>query len=187
MISLSDNSILYHGSFCEVADPDLSKCRRYKDFGQGFYLTSSYEQARQFVALSVRKAVSQGIVEATCDHGFVSKFSFHEDSALRVMTYPEADAEWLHCVAGHRRRGLFEDLVDALSVYDIIAGKIANDATNATITTYMAGGYGPIGSREADDICIRILLPNRLEDQFCFRSQKSLNCLSYLESENVWI
>jgi len=37
--------ILYHGSNMKVTAIDLSKCRPYKDFGQGFYLTDISEQA----------------------------------------------------------------------------------------------------------------------------------------------
>lgn len=37
--------ILYHGSNIKVAEIELAKCRPYKDFGQGFYLTDIREQA----------------------------------------------------------------------------------------------------------------------------------------------
>ena len=36
---------LYHGSNLDIKEIDLSKCRPYKDFGQGFYLTDLEEQA----------------------------------------------------------------------------------------------------------------------------------------------
>ena len=36
---------LYHGSNIMIERIDLSKCRPYKDFGQGFYLTEIKEQA----------------------------------------------------------------------------------------------------------------------------------------------
>ena len=45
MLELKDGFVLYHGSFCEVKEPDLAKCAKKKDFGQGFYLTTSKEQA----------------------------------------------------------------------------------------------------------------------------------------------
>ena len=34
-----------YGSYCEVKEPDLAKCAKRKDFGQGFYLTTSKDQA----------------------------------------------------------------------------------------------------------------------------------------------
>ena len=36
---------LYHGSNLDIKEIDLSKCRPYKDFGQGFYLTDLEDQA----------------------------------------------------------------------------------------------------------------------------------------------
>lgn len=116
--------ILYHGSYCEVREPDLRQCARYKDFGRGFYVTTSRKQARSFAQISIRRAIANGI---------------------------------------------------------------ANDNTNATITTYMAGVFGMVGTRSADDLCIGLLLPDRLQDQFCFRTSKALNSLTFVESEQVWI
>ena len=48
MLELKESLILYHGSYCEVSKPDLRKCAKMKDFGQGFYLISSKEQAESF-------------------------------------------------------------------------------------------------------------------------------------------
>ncbi len=81
MTKLEDGIILYHGSYCVVEKPDLEKCALYKDFGRGFYLTTSKEQA--------------------------------------------------------------------------------------------------------DKMCISLLLPERLQDQFCFRSGKAIASLEYLKSEKV--
>ena len=55
MIEIKDGLILYHGSYCEVKKPDLSMCAKRKDFGQGFYLTTSREQAESFVKTSRRE------------------------------------------------------------------------------------------------------------------------------------
>ena len=38
---------LYHRSNIIIENIDLSKCRPYKDFGQGFYLTTLLEQAQK--------------------------------------------------------------------------------------------------------------------------------------------
>ncbi len=48
MLELKDGFMLYHGSYCEVRKPNLNKCAKKKDFGQGFYLTSSKDQAESF-------------------------------------------------------------------------------------------------------------------------------------------
>ena len=55
MLDLKDGLVLYHGSYCEVKDPDLAKCAKRKDFGQEFYLTTSKEQAESFLRTSIAK------------------------------------------------------------------------------------------------------------------------------------
>ena len=184
MPELVDQMILYHGSYCEVQTPDLSKCSRYKDFGQGFYLTSSESQARSFAKTSTRKAMDNGII-SNQGFGVVSSFRYSTESGLVVLDYPTANVDWLHSIVGHRRNRTFLQLVQQLKKYDVISGKIANDNTNVTITAYMQGIFGDVGSETADRICIGLLLPERLENQFCFRTSKALNTLSFLGSERV--
>lgn len=57
MLELVDGLILYHGSYCEVRQPEVRYGAKYKDFGQGFYLTSSKKQARNFIQTSVKKGL----------------------------------------------------------------------------------------------------------------------------------
>ena len=63
MLELKDEFVLYHGSYCEVKEPDLAKCAKRKDFGQGFYLTTSKEQAESFLRTSIAKAIAIGTIE----------------------------------------------------------------------------------------------------------------------------
>ena len=186
MLQLSDNMLLYHGSYCEVKVPDLSKCANYKDFGKGFYLTSSREQTEEFINISLKKAKAQGIIDEEQSYGVVSVFRYHPSREIAEYVYREADADWLHCVVGHRKANTFPMVVENMKKYDVIAGKIANDATNVTILTYLIGAYGTVGSEEADRLCIGRLIPERLKDQFCFRTEKGLQCLSFEESERIW-
>lgn len=46
--------ILYHGSNLKIDEIDLTKCKPYKDFGQGFYCTTIKKQA-EFMAERVLK------------------------------------------------------------------------------------------------------------------------------------
>lgn len=63
MLDLKDGLVLYHGSYCEVKEPDLAKCAKRKDFGQGFYLTTSKEQAESFLRTSIANAIATGTIE----------------------------------------------------------------------------------------------------------------------------
>ena len=186
---LSDGLLLFHGSYVPVPEPDLTKCARFKDFGRGFYLTTSREQALSFARLSTRKALERRREGVQPDRGFVSAFSVKSDvvMSLAFLEFPDADADWLRCVVAHRRRGGASDVVERLSEYDVIAGKIANDQTNITITLYMDGIFGPVGSAEAIAACTSRLLPERLEDQYCFRSEKAIRALSFEGSETAWM
>lgn len=186
-LKLKDDMILYHGSYCEVKKPDIKKCARYKDFGQGFYLTTSKEQAENFARISTKKAIANGKAETTKRCGIVSVFRFQYAEDIAVKIYPTADVEWLHCIVGHRKRKSFPEVTKELGKTDIVGGKIANDDTNATITAYMAGAYGEMGSKSADDICISLLLPERLQDQFCFRTDRAIACITFAESEKIWL
>lgn len=187
MQELVDGLTLYHGSYCEVKNPELCYGARYKDFGQGFYLTSSRKQAESFIQTSVKKAIFSGNIDEAQKYGFVSKFKFTFNDELKILTYLKADADWLHCIVGHRRKNTFTDIVNEISKYDIIVGKIANDNTNATIAAYMALAYGEIGTKAADDMCISLLLPERLQDQFCFRTDAALRSVSFVGSERIWL
>ena len=69
---------------------------------------------------------------------------------------------------------MFIEVEREMARYDIIAGKIADDATNATLTAYLAGAFGTAGDKEADDFCIRQLLPNKLKDQYCFKTESAI-------------
>lgn len=83
MNELLNGVTLYHGSYCEVKQPSLAKCAKRKDFGRGFYLTSSREQA--------------------------------------------------------------------------------------------------------DEFCIKQLLPNKLKDQYCFKTERALECLKFVKGEKIWL
>jgi hypothetical protein len=178
---------LFHGSYMVVEKPDLKKCEAGKDFGKGFYLTTDVDQARRFVKSAVGKALKNGMVSEPRKKGYVSIFTCGSTEGLRVFEFKTADKEWLHCVASHRRSGLMPGEEKKWKDYDIIVGKIANDNTNQVITAYINGVYGEVGSDTADRIAIGLLLPEKLTDQICFRTQKAINTLTYTGCEERYI
>ena len=187
MDKLKDGIVLYHGSYCVVDDIDLSKCYRGKDFGRGFYLTTSYEQAKKFVRLSVKNAVNVGTLKEEIHTGFVNSYRFELSDIINEFDFHEADVNWLHFVAGNRDEELFRELTQDFSKYNVVGGKIANDRTAATLSQYVNGIFGNPGEPEADEIAIKLLLPNRLEDQYCFRSGEAISCLHFQNAEEVTI
>ena len=83
---LHSGIILYHGSYVTVEKPELEKCYPYKDFGRGFYLTTSQEQAVSFVRSSVAKAAGRGDVQPNTKWGFVSKYIFQTDICGKIFS-----------------------------------------------------------------------------------------------------
>ncbi len=76
--------ILFHGSNTVIDVVDLAKSKRYKDFGQAFYLSAEEDQARK---MAVAKVVQYGGEES------ITLFEFDESSLfspdLQVMCFEE--------------------------------------------------------------------------------------------------
>ena len=185
MIRIPENGILFHGSYTEVIQVDLALCRYGLDFGKGFYLTSSLEQAVSYIPASVRKAKRRGILPDNFKEadGKVSVFQFRPDPNLFIHCFDEADEEWLHFAACNRNRYLFPELRKKYVLVDIIGGKVADDQTAITLNNYVSGAYGIPGTERADRMAIELLEADRLKDQFCFRTQEAVASLSFVRSE----
>ncbi len=186
MIRIPDDGMLYHGSYIEISQIDLSKCRYGLDFGKGFYVTSSLRQARSYVPASVRKAKRQGIIHENLKEsdGRVSVYKYQPNPDLFVHIFAEADEEWLHFTACNRNRELFPDLRRKYAAVDIIGGKVADDQTAITLNNYVSGTYGVPGTERADRTAIELLEPERLADQFCFRTIDATRSLQFVRSES---
>lgn len=109
--------ILYHGSNTIINAIDLAKSKRYKDFGQAFYLSAEKEQAHK---MAIAKVVQFGGEEA------VTVFEFNEDCLtnrnLNVKIFTEYSKEWAEFVFNNR-----DENQDFLHDYDIVYGPIADD------------------------------------------------------------
>lgn len=88
---------LYHSSNMVIEQIDLSKCKPYKDFGQGFYLTEIKEQAEQMARRT--SAIYGG-------EPVVTEFEFDEAAlnTLSVKIYQEPCEEWALFVMANRSR-----------------------------------------------------------------------------------
>ena len=192
MNKIKDGMLLFHGSYTIVKEIDLDKCGNAKDFGKGFYLTSSLVQARSFIKSSVRKAVSTGDAPIDQTYGYVLSFRYHEpEGGIETYEFPTTNREWLWFIAQNRRARLAKYLRDKIDptifLAEIAVGKVANDNTNATITAYLGGLYGSIESNEAVDDAIKRLMPDKLEDQFCFLTERAIGCLEFQEARKYVI
>lgn len=176
---------MYHGSYAKIEKISLSDCLDGKDFGSGFYLTTDYEQAAKFIKTSIAKAVKNRLIKSDINFGYVTTFRFEKVCGVSVYDFRKADKNWLHYVAGNRKKGIFEEELNKLRGYDIVSGKIANDATNRVITAYINNVYGEPGSHFADRTAISLLLPNKLSNQVCFKTQAAVSCLKFVKAVEV--
>ena len=103
--------ILYHGSFLEIAKPDLAHSRPNVDFGRGFYATPLYEQAAKWCGKFKRRGKD----------GIISRYEYDEsrESELKMLKFDSYSEEWLDFIL-NCRRGIEHD-------YDIIEGPMADD------------------------------------------------------------
>ncbi len=155
--------LLYHGSNIEVSNPQILESDRRLDFGKGFYLTSSFEQAKRWAELTVKRRETG---KAT-----VSVFEFDENSVsdLKILHFTQAQKEWLEYVSMNRKNQIIPN-----DDYDIVIGPVANDRTILVISLYFSGIY---------DIeeTIKRLMPQKLCDQYTFRTEKAIKKLKFVE------
>lgn len=136
---------------------------------------------------SLVKAESSGIIKPGQGYSVISVFKVNLKYNLRSCVFQNANSEWLHCIAAHRKKNSFLEVEKEMAGYDVIAGKMADDATNRTLVAYISGAFGDLGSERADDFCISQLLPDRLKNQYCFKTEKALECLRFIEGERIWL
>ena len=187
MTRLKDGMLLYHGSYTVVENIDMRRCADAKDFGKGFYLTHSFPQAKNFIRSSLRKAMLIDAVDRSQYFGFVSSFRYHaRGEGIKIYEFPTTSKEWLWFIALNRKKELAKRLLPRLSSdlfkADIVTGKIANDNTNTTIVAYLSGLYGAIDSDEAVNMAIKRLIPEKLENQYCFLTERSVRSLCFQEA-----
>ena len=185
MIELKNGMLLYHGSYTEVRDIDLSYCNEGLDFGKGFYVTSSYKQAISFVRNSVKRNIRTKKIppDFQLEDGVVSTFRCKRLENVSHHIFQSAGVDWLHFVAANRDDRLFRDEIKAFRQMGIVGGKIANDNTATVLNLYVTGAYGVPGTESADNFAINLLLPNRLENQFCFRTVEATQTLDFVRGE----
>ena len=156
--------ILYHSSNVQVPEPRLLKIQRDLDFGKGFYTTSDYEQAKSWALRTVRIR-NAGSALVSCYE--IDDISL---SKLNILRFDKADVAWLEFVAANRKGNVSEN------DYDLIIGPVANDQTYPTI---LLDGYLDAEST------IRQLLPQKLKDQWTFKTDWSLSFLKCREIKQV--
>ena len=153
--------ILYHGSNIAVENPRLIPAKRLLDFGSAFYLTSNFEQAKKW-ALRTQKIRESG-------SPLVSVYEFDDQAliSLRVLSFPTPNLDWLYYVVANRPK-------QQTDPYDIVIGPVANDQAIRTVNDFQNGYFSA-------EIAIQILLPQKLKDQYAFKTDAAIQILRFKE------
>jgi len=165
---------LYHGSNVKVAEIDLAKCRPYKDFGRGFYLTGIREQARQ---------MARRVVRLYGGSPKVSAFSFDAEAFaardLQTLSFDRPTKDWALFVLNNRNKkftNFAEKLCNQDNKYDIVVGPVANDDIAYLFRTFTSGLIDV-------DALIRGLAYKSLTEQYSFHTERSLRYLHSVKEE----
>ncbi|GHT07161.1 hypothetical protein AGMMS49525_16160 [Bacteroidia bacterium] len=152
---------LYHGSYTEIDEVDLSKCETGKDFGQGFYVTKFKEQAETWAVRKGKKIRTEGVVtEFDFDEFFV------DNDRIKFLHFNDYTDDWLDFVVLNRKNKTKKQVHD----YDIIEGPVANDRIATQIDDYLNGNI-------AKEQFLNDLVRNP-SHQMCFCTVQSLQALS---------
>lgn len=160
--------ILYHGTNQDIETIDLAAGIRYKDFGQGFYLTPDKPTAERMAKKKARLFGGTPTV-------IVYEFNREElsTSNLKIKEFPEkANVEWIRFIDQNRDR----QSTLPHHGFDIVSGPIADDGVVLQLTNLRNQILTP-------EEAARRLQDKFLDQQYYFGSQDALKLLKKID---VW-
>lgn len=158
---------LFHGSDVLVSQPDLMKGKPFKDFGRGFYLSDSYEQA---------EAMGERVASRSLENNrpVVSTFDFDDsamfDGSLKVKRFESYTKEWAEFVLKNRDRKVAQPFHD----YDIVYGPIADDSIVRQMRRF------ELGDITIDELMRELKYPQGITFQYFFGSENALQKLTFI-------
>jgi hypothetical protein len=167
--------ILFHGTSVAFDTIDLSKTRRYKDFGRGFYATQLEDQARQWaVAMKERSASQNALVQC---------YEFEESKLAesRFLRFDEPSIEWAYFVMNNRNPRFTDfqnPLNNHLNQYDIVEGPVANDRIAVILDQFLVDLIS--GNALADALRYR-----ELNHQISFHTSAAIGFLEKIDERPV--
>jgi hypothetical protein len=162
--------IVYHGSTVAVKNPRIIVSELGRDFDPGFYTTDLHAQACRWAR---RKARIERRAQNT-SLGIVSRYILDDEvfAALNFLEFPEPSLAWLDMVCLCRSDASYRH------GYDIVAGKIANDAVGETVS-YVAQGI-----MRREDALERLRF-EKINNQICLNTEAALAYLHFQDFEEV--
>lgn len=148
--------IIYHGSYCEVKNPELKSGKYSKDFGTGFYCTILEDQAIKWAQ--------------KYETPIVNKYEYEENPSLKIKEFTLMTEEWLdfiiNCRSGKKHN------------YDIVIGAMADDQIYNYITDLISGAI----TRSAFWELAKFRHPTH---QIAFCTTKALQCIKFIGTDKI--
>ena len=157
--------ILYHGSLVTIENPKILKPTRTLDYGSGFYTTTSFEQARQWVS---RKLSDKQVI------GYINVYELQESAldSVKSLVFKQPNEEWVDFVMQNRMNPNFRH------DYDLVYGPVANDTVYAQFSLFEGGLI-------SKTTLIEELKAYQLVDQMLFHTEKALAFLTFIQADEV--
>jgi hypothetical protein len=148
--------VVYHGGYCSIETPEIIEGKYAKDFGTGFYCTEIKKQAARWAK--------------RYDTPIISIYAFELNADLKILHFEEMTEAWLDFIVACRQNIKHD--------YDIVIGAMANDQVYNYISDYVSG----ILTREQFWVLAKFKQPTH---QINFCTEQALDCLTFIESEEV--
>ena len=166
---------LFHGTIESIERIDVSKGKAHKDFGRGFYMALSAQQAIGMMHKKRREAVRRHRNHETAvfaERLYKIQLKPSVESELKVKLFKTADLEWLDFILMCR-----ESVLAHPHEFDVVIGPTADDDTLVSLQNYWKGIFGPVGSGSAKNLLLSTLEPENLGVQCCLCTDKSVEAV----------
>lgn len=101
----------------------------------------------------------------------VYEISENAFAKLKILEFNSPNSAWLYFVADNRKS------IYAGENYDIVVGPVANDNTMPVLNLYILGFLDEEETKKR-------LLPQKLKDQYVFKTDESLQYLKFKEAKS---
>ena len=155
---------LYHGSNTPIRTIELNKCRPYKDFGQGFYMTDIPEQANRMAQRTTKMFGGSPVVT-------VFEFDINEaiQAGLKIKTFDSPSKEWAKFVMNNRDFNIQQPCHD----FDIVIGPVADDTISRLLRMFSENFI-------SEEQLLRELTYPDVTSQYFFHTEEAIKLLRQL-------
>lgn len=154
-------NVLFHGSKDGLSQISISSSRKNCDFGQGFYLGESYNQALSFI----------------CEKENSSIYSFSYNPKDLIIKEFNTDLDWMLVICYYRgtideykENPIIKKLIKKVETADIIIAPIADNKMFYIMSQFTLGEINA-------DVALHSLSASSLGRQFVFRTENAINNL----------